>query len=107
MTHWADQSGWKAKLVGGSYDSARPRSLMATEPLLDPPEQVHVYRCECCDTTVIVALGLHPHEDMLGPRTVYRLDDVQLQVAVYVHEDLAGDALREYVSRRELAGAAT
>ena len=107
MASPAEHSGWKATLIGGPYDSSKPRDLMSTEPLDEPPRSVNVYRCECCGETVIVAPGKHPHEEILGPRTVYRLDDVQLQLAVYVHDDLAGDALREYVSRRELAGAAT
>ena len=98
MTHWADQSGWKAKLVGGPHDSSKPRSLMSTEPLDQPPATVNVYRCECCNKTVIVAPGLHPREDELGPATVYRLDEVQSPLAVYLHDDLAGDALREYVT---------
>ena len=101
MASPSERSGWKAKLVGGPFDSGKPRDLMSTEPLDQPPATVNVYRCECCNAAVIVAPGMHPHEHMLGPATVYRLDEVQPPTAVYLHDDLAGDALHEHVSHRE------
>ena len=68
---------------------------MATEPLDNPPPKVTVYRCECCDETVIVAPVMHPREDELGLATVYLPESVlanpgrALFLATYAHGDLA------------------
>jgi hypothetical protein len=54
-----------------------------------------VYTCDCCEETVIVAPGLHPREDELGPATVYVLESVLanpgrgLFLATYMHGELA------------------